>query len=189
MVGNPMTFPLLVLARARELLGAREDSGGQHRGQIVRASMAGTVRAGRLTCLGDGSAWCAGFAGRCLFDANTARALAWTPLDFGAGDDSSPVGWRAAVSELCDDARATSMLREDLSGGWTPSDLLIFGRAGENPLHGGLGHVAIVDALEPAGGTWTIGGDEAGAGGIGVRRTLRPTTEEPLVAWIQVARS
>lgn len=54
--------------------------------------------------------------------------------------EKPPHGLRVSVRELCEDARAALTLREpDYLP--LPGDLAILGRAGENPVHGGRGHV------------------------------------------------
>jgi hypothetical protein len=147
----------------------------------------------------------------CLFEGDVLRARAWSPDRYRSGADRSPVGWRPAVWEVCRDARATGRLRTSEGAGWAPGDFLVFGRDGQSPLvQGGLGHIAIVDQLGEGddgadaaplvgGGladttssaiAYTIGGDEAGRDGIGVRRTRRvlgAPAPEPIVAWIQVS--
>ena len=193
------------LVRARTHVGWVEAPGGTHHGSLVRASMAGTG-------LGEGYPWCAAFVGMCLFEGDVLRAHAWSPDHYRSGVDGSPVGWRPAVWQVCRDARATGALRMPEGAGWAPGDLLVFGRNGQSPLvEGGLGHITIVDRLGededgaeatgPVGGTgqadatdgavtYTIGGDEAGQNGIGVRRTRRVVgapTPEPIVAWIQLS--
>jgi hypothetical protein len=93
------------------------------------------------------------------------------------------------VAELVADARGTSAWH-DVSDAVSPApgDLLVMGRSGQDPWHGGTGHVAIVDEVAEGGGLWTIGGNESDA----VRRTLRGVgtaadQEAPIVGWIQVS--
>ena len=122
-------------------------------------------------------------------DEAATRARTWSARAYVETGEGPPVGWRAAVAELVADARGTSTWH-DVSEGVSPApgDLLVMGRSGQDPRHGGTGHVAIVDEVAEGGGLWTIGGNESDA----VRRTLRGAAtaadeEAPIVGWIEVA--
>jgi hypothetical protein len=150
--------------------GVREQPAGSNTGARVREYLAGCMR--DLDGDGDeeplrlGSAeWCAAFVGWCDSRAGVQRA------------------WRAAVSEICRDARRLSMLRGVESYDPRPGDLAIFGRAGQNPLRGGLGHVARVEAFEP-GRLTTVDGNH----GDRVARVERPLPDPALVGWVEYPR-
>lgn len=189
-----------VLAIARGELGVREDAGANrnHAGRIA-GYLAPCVRGGKRLGL-TAAAWCAGFVSWCVWTAWTDPSI--TPADaFDIAEDWSvetpehrelhdhyehpPIGYRASVAELCADARATGTLRlpgEHLMPDF--GDVLIFGRDGGNPLHGGLGHAgfnvpqpdgALVMGDEPV---WVCAGNQSDA------VTIQPRAFGDVLAWI-----
>ncbi len=188
---DPLAFRSTVLSRARSYVGRRETP--QNLGEIVRLSLGGAVRGGRPIGITAGVAWCSAFAGLCLFGADHAAALAWSPEEYVLGEAMSPIGWRAAVWEAVEDARRVGAFVE-LQAALVPlpGDLLVMGRAGQDPRHRGqLGHLAFLDEVTAASGFLTIGGNEADPLHVepdGVRRTLRTFGDrvEPVVGWIRL---
>lgn len=184
---------VLDLARAALAAGVCESPPYSNRGVAIDEYLRGCVRGGRpLGVLG--VPWCAAFVAWCLWHATygdeaATRARAWSARAYVETGEGPPVGWRAAVAELVADARGTSTWH-DVSEGVSPApgDLLVMSRSGQDPRHGGTGHVAIVDEVSEGGGLWTIGGNESDA----VRRTLRGVgtaadEEAPIVGWIEVS--
>jgi len=139
-------------------------------------------------------AWCAAFASYCLWSAHAeldgwdqdqvpALVKGW-PL-FGntsLSEDTPRVCYRASVAELVTDAKDTGAWHELGDGAPEPGDLLVMGRNGSDPRHGGEGHVAIVETAMPV-GWYTIGGNENNA----VRRALRQPGDkvEPVLGFIR----
>lgn len=115
-------------------------------------------------------------------------ALDWTAADALEGTDRSPVGRRAAVSELVTDAKGSGAWRDRGAFNVTPLPgwLAVFKRGGHDPRAGGEGHVAILESFTGPAYT-TIGGNE----GDRIRRTDRSLANETpgdeLVGWIRVA--
>lgn len=183
----------LELARAALAAGVCEAPPSSNRGPAIDEYVRGCVRGGRpIGVLG--LSWCAAFVGWCLWRAAygeeaAARTRRWSAHTYVETGEGPPVGWRAAVAELVTDACGTSTWHDVTEGtSPTPGDLLVMGRLGQDPRHGGLGHVAIVDEVTDDGGVWTIGGNESDA----VRRTLRRAAaaadeKEPIVGWIALA--
>jgi hypothetical protein len=191
----PLGLRALELARGE--VGVRETA--PNRGPRVEAYQRGCVRAGMRPGFAVGLEWCAAFVSWCVYHAAwtstvpgvrpyddpeavaAARASTWL-----SDDPGTPVGWRAAVSELVQDARATGVLRLPQSAEEPrEGDLLIYGRAGGSPLRNGRGHVGVCSA-------W---GDRmaaiCGNDGDAVREVeLGPDGEHPscgpLLAWIRL---
>lgn len=185
---------VLALAQRELARGVREIPLGTNRGKDVDAYETGCVRHGKLLAI-QGLAWCACYATWCIWNVlfQDAAALRATSLDWTAeaaleGTDRSPVGRRAAVSELYTDAKGSGAWRDrdDASVIPGPGWLAVFKRGGQDPRHGGEGHVAVVENFARPGYT-TIGGNE----GDRIRRTLRSLESErageELVGWIVVA--
>jgi hypothetical protein len=175
------------LAIARQALDAHvREQGGIHRGPEVDKYVSFCVRRGALLHL-FGVNWCASFASFCVWTgANLDPTLAqhWTapppaPLP--------TIGYRAAVSELVTDAKATNTWH-DVSEGYAPSpgDLCILARDGEDPRTGGLGHVCFVK--ETIGdGVWDcIGGNQGVPGAVTLAARSIKDTVETIVGWISV---
>lgn len=137
------------------------------------------MRNGHALGISQGVPWCAGFVGLCVWDEDILAARSWTPGSFLVEGDPRPVGWRASVFELVEDARGTdtfvdvSDLQERRAG---PGDLLVMGRGGQDPRRrGNTGHVAVIENQLTDGFT-TIGGNEADPAKRqpdGVRRSVR----------------
>ena len=86
---------------------------------------------------------------------------------------------RAAVSELCADARREKLLRLPGSGYVPqPGDLAIYKREGQNPLEGGKGHVNRFERAIDVTSFVAVGGNETNA----VRRSTRKHAD--VIAWI-----
>ena len=179
---------------------------GSETGPRVRTYLAPCVRGGKLLGLTSGN-YCAAFASWCLWTVTFAddlmnlanAALSWT----AASPSGMATGYRAAVSELYEDARATGAwhdigtlgLRGDVPG---PGDFLVFGRNGADPRVGGTGHVVLVEAAGSldkdgafqascdAAASWVVISGN-GPGGA-VARETRTTNDraEPLLGWIAV---
>lgn len=160
----------LAVALQELAAGAREEPSWSNTGPRIRQYLAGCVRDvdkdGDLDKLGlPAGEWCAAFVGWCDHEAGAPRT------------------WRAAVWEICADARAAGMLR-GLDYQPRPGDLAIFGRSGQNPLRGGLGHVARVERFDGATYT-TVDGNH----GNRVARVERSLPDPALVGWIEYPRS
>lgn len=188
----------LVLDAALAHLGQLETVGKNNYGEIVKLALRGAVRGGHPLGIPEGVAWCAAFAGACLFDGEPdplAAALAWTPSAYAAGDVAQPVGWRAAVWEIVADARATgTFLEQQAATEPLPGDLVICGRNGQDPRRpGNEGHATILrEVLD--GAFRCIGGNEAdptGRAPDGVRLSLRRwgDAREPVVGIVRVEPS
>jgi hypothetical protein len=183
---------VLALARAALAAGVREAPPGSNRGPEVDAYLRGCVRRGRpLGVLG--VPWCAAFASWCIWRAAygeeaATRAIVWTWRSHVGSPQRPAIGWRAAVSELCADALGTGRWQDwDEGARPEPGDVLVMGRQGQDPRHGGEGHAAIVDEAAEGGGFYAIGGNESDA----VRRTLRGAAtdadeQEPIVGFIDL---
>lgn len=161
----------LAVALQELAAGVVEDPLGSNSGERVGEYLAGCVR----DLDGDGvedrlrlgaAQWCAAFVGFC---------------DHVAGVTGRP--WRAAVAELVRDAREAGTLREVLAYDPRPGDLAIWRRGGQDPRHGGLGHVGRVETISE---DWiaTIDGNH----GDKVARVLRRQDDPDLVAWIAYPR-
>lgn len=184
---RPAVNEVVRLARFELERGAREEPLGSNAGADVRRYLRWCVRHGMPLPLTVG-AWCAGFASWCVWGGEhggehmgPADALGWAPGATVRGYPIPPVGYRAAVAELVDDARA--------SGAWhgmqaalapLPGDLLVMRRDGHDPTVGGEGHVEIVEDEAP-GGIVTIGGNV----GNRVARMVR-TPADGIVGWISI---
>jgi hypothetical protein len=127
----------------------------------------------------DELAWCAAFRSACLL-ANLLPG------------EEPPHGLRVSVREQCEDARAAGTLRL-VGSGYVPKpgDAVIKARNGQNPLHGGQGHVHTIivtwdvdvlpDGTLGAGGYRAIGGNEGNA----VRVRDWSLTDAAVVAFIE----
>lgn len=156
------------LQAALSRLTVREAT-GRNDGDAIKAFFAGATRRGpdgveRLTGWTPGWEWCAAFA----------SWSCWSVLRAG---DVAPHGWRIAVHELVTDARARGTWRE---AGYCPSpgDLAILPRGGEDPRHGGKGHVGVVEIVTPD-GVSCIDGNSTNQG---VQRVKRSRAD--VVGWI-----
>ncbi len=190
---------LRALAIAQQALaaGVREHPAGSNRGPEIDGYLRGCIRHGKpLGVLG--VAWCAAFASWCVWAAwgvkhDTDPAARQTRFE-ALGDVElwdivpasrggyPPIGYRAAVSELVTDARATNKWWA-VEGGYTPKagDLAIWRRAGQDPRTGGSGHVEFVEIAPDGYGAWTgVGGNEGDA----VRRETHSIHDHDLVGWI-----
>lgn len=119
------------------------------------------VRNGKLLGLrgDDQFSWCAAFASWC-----------------GLPEGMTP---RAAVAELVADARARGLWRD--GSVWRdpqPGDLAIYTRAGQDPRHGGSGHVNRVVQQLGGGMMRTVGGNEQDAVRLSDRHVSEP------VGWV-----
>lgn len=161
----------LEVAQAEHAAGVREQPPHSNTGERVREYLRGCTRDvdrdGDEDRLGLVVAnWCAAFVGWCDHVAGLTRP------------------WRASVAEICADARRAGVLH--LAGdGYQPrpGDLAIFKRDGQNPLQGGLGHVARVEAHRD-GMLSTIDGNHED----GVMRVTRTMPRPELVAWVEYPR-
>lgn len=194
--GFDLGAAVLALAQRELARGVVEIPTGSNRGKDVDAYLTGCVRGGKL--LGVlGVPWCSAFSTWCIWtalfpDSNgaglRAMSLDWTADEALAGTDRSPVGRRAAVSELVTDAKGSGAWVDRGTPGVTPLPgwLAVFKRGGHDPRAGGEGHVAIVESFTGPLHT-TIGGNE----GDRIRRTLRSLDDEragdELIGWIRVA--
>jgi hypothetical protein len=84
-------------------------------------------------------------------------------------------GYRCSVAELVADAIALGTWRPR-SSGYQPrnGDLIISARSGEEPEHGGRGHVEIVTAAESGHDPTTLGGNEGNTWTVDVYRLANP---------------
>jgi len=117
-------------------LAPREIPGPEHE-PIILAYSEHCVRDGRplqLKTDDSDSPWCAALASATLFNASLPG-------------EAQPHGLHVSVRELVESARVEGTLR-DASWTPTPGSLAILGRAGENPLTGGRGHVRCVIQLD-----------------------------------------
>ena len=118
-------------------LGVREEPTGSNTGPRIREYLSGCARWGRPVGLDKGQ-WCAAFASWCGNEAT--KVLAQHDQYFALPHD-----WRISVHELVEDARSFGMWISWGSTDWPRiGDLVVFRRAGGNPLAGGLGHVGRV---------------------------------------------
>lgn len=160
----------LEVALQELVAGVREEPLGSNTGPRIREYLSGCVR----DLDGDGdeeplrlgaAEWCAAFVGWCDAHAGVQRP------------------WRAAVAEICRDARRDGTLREVEAYEPQPGDLAVFGRAGQDPRRGGLGHVGRVERV--AGDLLvTIDGNH----GTHVARVERSLADPALVAWVEYPR-
>lgn len=192
---------LLALTRGALAMSVAEEPVGSHRGPKVDVYLAGCVRGGKLLGL-RGVPWCAGFASWCVWEAWAAvnlqgvgsfagplrpyglDSLRWPYTDTGVL--IPPIGYRAAVSELVADAKRSGAWHDEPGYVPAPGDLCVMGRAGQSPVVGGDGHVAVVDAMaDPPAVTgyafWAVGGNEDHT----VCRTLRCVCHEPGVGPVE----
>ena len=176
---SPTPFRLRCLARVIAELGIHETPGPATTAR-VQEYLDGCTRGGHLLRLvGDESAWCAALQGW----AQNREAL------FG----DLPIPWRAAVSEVWDDAVFAGTARAKT---WTPrpGDLAVFGRVVAGVFHdprvGGAGHLALVELVPntTTGIFGIVGGNQGGQEHFGgaVTRETRKTNEVALVGWIEV---
>jgi len=123
----------LALARAELARGVAEEPPGSNDSERIRVYRAPCVRRGAPLRLGP-SRWCAMFASFCAWEAWTGGfepdllrvCLSWSP-ERHAGSDAPPIGYRAAVTELRDDAYATGALRlPQAAEEPLPGDLLVW---------------------------------------------------------------
>jgi hypothetical protein len=147
-------FREAIVDRARRRVGVRENPPGSNSGVGISEWISGCIRNGRRLGV-RGVPWCAAFASWVVWSSADAEAVAlhWDERAslrsipaFQAhnwGFDL-PIGYRAAVSELIADARATGSWR-DVSENYASiaGDLICYGREGQDPRVGGMGHVAI----------------------------------------------
>lgn len=135
----------------------------------------------RLPLGSDEEHWCAAAASSALLNALMPS-------------EAPPHGIRVSVREICEDAKQTGALRVlgDFTGDPEPGWLAIEGRAGENPLRGGRGHVRRVVQIathtpdRPV--YYGLGGNENntwGAGWYPRAGGVRPDGHE-LVAWVAI---
>jgi hypothetical protein len=167
----------LRIAQAELARGVREVPLGSNTSVDVRRYLAPCVRHGRRVYPHPetaADAWCAAFASWCVWQAWWERTNEGYPFPSdrdemiadGArtwGDRCPccpPIGYRAAVSELVDDARATGALRLPNADEYPlPGDLIVYGRDNQSPLHGGHGHVAVCERWSPVDGHAVISGN------------------------------
>lgn len=165
---GPSDLAELHLQRAIAELGQTEIPGPPSNKRID-AYLATCIRAGKVIGLrgDDQFSWCAAFVG-------------WSGLPRGLVS-------RAAVWELCADARREGLLRLPGSGYEPrPGDLAIYERAGQNPLKPGqLGHVNRVRALTSS-TVRTIGGNESDPARPGLPSAVRESERRKadVIAWI-----
>ena len=185
----PLRFRRLAWIGYQKGLGVEEIPGPRHDPRILTYSQharrggrfLGVDEAGRPLWEGgspvplptDEHHWCAAFQ-------SAATAANLLP------GETPPHGIRIAVWELVADARAAGTLRP-VEWMPTPGSLAVEGRNGQNPLHGGLGHiraVAMVDGLRYLG----LGSNEGNT--IGRSWHKRSGVMQPdghqLVCWIEV---
>lgn len=158
---------------AVSLLGMGEEPPGSNAGPFVRKCFAGAVRGDRN---GDGvedpigltsGEWCAAFVGLCDYRAGVPRI------------------WRCSVAELCADARKAGTLRSMVDYDPQPGDLAVFGRNGQDPRLGGVGHVAFFEQREDAEHFASVDGNH----GTKVARVAgRRFDARELVGWIKSPR-
>jgi hypothetical protein len=117
----------------------------------------------------DELAWCAAFRSAALL----ANLL--------PGEQPPPHGLRVSVRELCEDAREADTLRL-VGSGYTPKpgDAVIKARNGQNPVHGGQGHVHTL-IVSWGDGYRAIGGNEGNA----VRVQNWTVNDPAIVAFIE----
>lgn len=128
-----------------------ESPPGTHRGPRIAAYFAGCTRNGKPLGITEGN-WCAAFASYCAAHANDTEG-------------QIPHEYRASVAELWADALRRGAAQA-VSSGYRPApgDLAIFGRAGQDPTKGGLGHVGRVErVVDGAGHYATLDGNHGGA--------------------------
>ena len=178
----------LDVARAELAKGVREEPPGSNTGPEVRRYLAPCVRGGRSVGL-SGGPWCAAFASWCTWSAwwpgdEFAVALSWPRSREGWGiGPQPPIGYRAAVHELVEDASACGAWRApEAAETPRPGDLLVFGRAGATPTRGGLGHVAICEAWGAV--KSCISGNDGDA--VRRREWASESPWGPLLGWIRV---
>ena len=146
----PTTLGLraLAIARAELARGAAEEPLGSNAGPDVHRYLAPCVRGGRRLGLTT-APWCAAFASWCVWSAWSRGhesdvlqvSLSWAPSSPSA---VPPIGYRASVAEMVADARATGTWADAGEGPvWEVGDLLVWGRDGHDPRHGGEGHVGV----------------------------------------------
>jgi hypothetical protein len=173
-----------------------KESGGLHRGPEVDDYLARCVRGGKFLGL-RGMNWCAASASDFVWTAWARLAgvqdfspmiLHWQPSPMTP--PRPPIGYRAAVSELVADARASGAFHDVsafASGAFVPSlgDLAILGRAGEDPRTGGLGHVCLVASDDHGGGAWDcVGGNQGTPGAVTLVRRSVSDAVEPIVGFV-----
>ncbi len=117
----PLGLRALAWSEAELARGAAEDPPGSNGGAAIASYFAGARRRGTEALLGVSSGnWCA------------AGASAATYASLLPGE-TAPHGWRAAVVELVDDAKAAGawLPVEDARAGWSPGagDLVIYDRS------------------------------------------------------------
>lgn len=190
MSGPSQTAPLrqraLELALAQ--LGVQETA--PNRGPEVDTFAPWCVR-GRGLIHVLGLAWCARFASEIAWRAALGAervtpeiALMWEPADHVA-HDLPPFTLRAAVAELVADARTCGALRLPPTAETPlPGDLLVYGRDGQSPLAGGLGHVAFCERWDET--TAAVSGNDEDAVRLQSWDAGAPAPWGPLLAWISV---
>lgn len=141
---------------ATSMLGLRE--GPDNSGPDVERFLAPAVRNGQRLRLERG-AWCASYLSYCVWTAAhellaperrdlATLAMAWDEHEWIAGYSDCPFGYRAAVWEIIEDARATGQW-VDASADELPQrgDALCFGRGGHDPRKRGQeGHTGFCEA-------------------------------------------
>lgn len=155
----PAPFPESAVLKAISELGTTESTGHNDGEQIAKFFL-GAKRRGpdgreRPTGWRSGWEWCAAFYGWC-----------------------GGRGWRIAVHEYVTDAKAQARFHAAGSN-YSPKrgDGVILSRGGQDPMHGGLGHVCRIESAPDAQGTFvTIGGNEENK----VKRTTRRLTDAEL---------
>lgn len=159
--GKPLGLRALDIAQAELAKPGWESPPGSFGGPRIAQYFAGCTRKGKPLGISSGN-WCAAFASFC-----ENRAL-------HQGEDG-PHGYRAAVSELWADAVQTGAARR-MSSSYRPrvGDLALFGRNGQDPTKGGVGHVGrVVREVDGAGTFETIEGNHQNR----VMRVTRTLTE------------
>lgn len=165
----------LDIALAELNAGVKEEPLGSNDSDRIRAYLGGCVRHGRLLLLRK-VPWCAAFLGWC-------DAMARAELRLDGRDEVPPCKWRAAVSELCADARKVGALIPWPTNDIRPGDRLILQRNGQDPTLGGEGHLGIVESFDAETVTTIDGNYE--------NRVARPTrlrSDPSIVALIRYSR-
>jgi hypothetical protein len=173
---RPRTLGERALEIAMRELGIAEEPLGSNNSERIKQYRSGCVRHGRLLLLG-ATPWCAEFSGWC-------DSIARADMRDEGLDDSCPVAWRAAVSELCADARKIGALYLWPEPDIMPGDLLIMKRNEQNPTLGGDGHVGRVESVD-VNSIITIDGNHENK----VARVVRSRKDSSIIAVIKYPRA